>query len=442
LALSVFAGCGAKQETGDGTPAATDSPAAPAPSVQETEAVKAREVSLRFSWWGGDTRHKATLDAIDAYCKKFPNVRIDAEYMAYDGFEKKLITQMAGGTAPDIFQNSPAWYQDIGTDYYVDLNKYSNLIDITQFNKSLLDECTNNGKLQALSAGVLATTVLYNKNFFQKFGIPEDTVWTYEKVLEIGKEVHAKDPEVYLLPTTDLDTVNRLILYPYLSQKTGDIWVKDDFTMAFDKPILVESLQYIRELYKSGAIEPMSVSTTTGQTDPKIINGQIGMFITLTSTIGATKALNPNVEYGVTQIPMHPDAKQSANPVRSSVVFSINAKSAEIEESAKFLNWLLNDSESAMILLEQRGTPASDAARKALTDNNKIDPLIAQAMEIASGNPGKIPNAPSENAEIWQINKDVITKLALDKATPEEGADEIIKKYTSKLKELKEAAGK
>ena len=31
-----------------------------------------KEVTLRFSWWGGDARHKATLDVIKLYEKKIP----------------------------------------------------------------------------------------------------------------------------------------------------------------------------------------------------------------------------------------------------------------------------------------------------------------------------------------------------------------------------------
>ena len=38
------------------------------------------QVNLRFSWWGGDARHKATLEVIDNYMKEHPNVKIEAEY--------------------------------------------------------------------------------------------------------------------------------------------------------------------------------------------------------------------------------------------------------------------------------------------------------------------------------------------------------------------------
>ncbi len=439
LLMTLFIGCSTSSKAPSSSSSSTST--ATEKAEQGTQE-KAREVKLRFAWWGGDTRHQATLAAIDAYTKKYPNVKIDAEYMGFNGYEKKLLTQFAGDVAPDLFQNVAAWYPDISTENYADLNKYENIIDLKQFNESLLEECTYNEKLQALPTGVQASVMMYNKDLFGKFGIAEDTVWNWDKVLEVGKKVHAEDQEYYLLPAPDLDTINRLILIPYISQKTGDIFIHDDYTMAFDKPVLVDALKYLQDLFTTGALAPISVATATMQNDPNVVKGKVGLSISFTGTVINTKALNPDVHWGVTQIPMLSDAKDSANPVRSGVTFSINAKSQELDESAKFLNWILNDQEAALILTQERGVPASDIARNTLADNNKIDPLIAQALEIANKNPGKRPNAVSENAEIWQISKDVITALSMGKTTPEKGADTIIKQCAAKLKELKAAAEK
>ena len=50
------------------------------------------DVTLRFAWWGGDSRHEATLAAIEAYEKEHPNVKIEGEYQGYDGYYEKMIT--------------------------------------------------------------------------------------------------------------------------------------------------------------------------------------------------------------------------------------------------------------------------------------------------------------------------------------------------------------
>ena len=86
ITASMFVGCGSASKE-----AAKDSS-------------KGDQVTLRFSWWGSDVRHKATLEAIDLYMKQNPNVKIEAEYGGVDGYQDKLSTQLGGGTAPDLIQ--------------------------------------------------------------------------------------------------------------------------------------------------------------------------------------------------------------------------------------------------------------------------------------------------------------------------------------------------
>lgn len=41
---------------------------------------KLDKCTLRFSWWGGDDRHEATLKAIELWNKKYPDIKIEPEY--------------------------------------------------------------------------------------------------------------------------------------------------------------------------------------------------------------------------------------------------------------------------------------------------------------------------------------------------------------------------
>src|SRR5690606_10872867 len=125
VALAVLiAGCsnGNTQTEGSSPSAAPASPeqSADAPSASP-EAKK--DVSLRFSWWGGDVRHEATLAAIEAYKKIAPHVTIEAEYQGFDGYEQKVKTQLASSTAPDIMQLDSPWLPELTkSDFFLDLS--------------------------------------------------------------------------------------------------------------------------------------------------------------------------------------------------------------------------------------------------------------------------------------------------------------------------------
>ena len=103
----VFAGCSPASQP--------DSSSKPDTSkeVSGKEDVTQQTVTLRFSWWGADTRHQATLAAMELYSQRNPNVKIEGEYGAFSTFYQKLLTQLAGRTAPDIISVDYKWTHDL-----------------------------------------------------------------------------------------------------------------------------------------------------------------------------------------------------------------------------------------------------------------------------------------------------------------------------------------
>lgn len=43
------------------------------------------QVTLRFAWWGGDSRHELTLQAVDLFMQKYPNIKVECDYGSWDG---------------------------------------------------------------------------------------------------------------------------------------------------------------------------------------------------------------------------------------------------------------------------------------------------------------------------------------------------------------------
>ncbi|WP_159886177.1 ABC transporter substrate-binding protein [Paenibacillus puerhi] len=397
-----------------------------------------KEVTLRFSWWGNDARHQATLKAIDAYTKLNPNVKIEAEYMGFDGFYKKLLTQFAGGTAPDILQYSYEWHNDMN-DFLMNLKSAKGLDTSGLAPDVIQNFATYKDKMVMMPSGAFAATTFYNPAFLEKFGIPADTVWTWDKLLEEGKKVHAQDPKAYLL-TADIDVLNKLILQPYVAQLTGKRWIEDSFEPGFDAAQLQKGLAYVAELYKSGVIEPFGDSSAfvgKMEQNPKWIKGEIGLLIDYVQSYDKYRQAVPGGKLGVSAFPMTPGAPISGNPVVAGTGFAVNKKSAQADEAVKFINWLTNDKEAALLLETQRGIPAVATARKALEDGGKLDPNITKGLDYANKVKAIAPNIISTNTELAQAVKDTLQKLIYQKVTPEQGAEEIMKELGGKLKELK-----
>ncbi|MDR0465549.1 MAG: extracellular solute-binding protein, partial [Treponema sp.] len=130
-------------------------------------------VTLRFSWWGTEPRHVATLAVIDAFHKQYPNIKIEPEYGAQAGYNEKKTTEFASRTAPDIFQietGAGPEYQRLGVLY--NLSRL-NSISFEKFSPSFLVANGQFGTRQqyAIPTGMAGTAVIVNKTLADRLGI-------------------------------------------------------------------------------------------------------------------------------------------------------------------------------------------------------------------------------------------------------------------------------
>lgn len=424
LILSLLSGCSSSSNSSK--------------SSSENSNTSQKTVTLRFMWWGGDNRHKATLDAISLYEKEHPNVKINAEYGGVTDYLQKLITQLSSGTAPDLVQIDVTWLQQLFSqgDFFADLNKLKD-IDVSAFDQNFLKSyCYVDNKLIGLPTGINNSTMYINKDFFDKFGIDDKTVWTWDNLLQTAKMVHEKDKNAYLLDADS--TICDYILVTYVGQKTGNQWVNDDYTLGFDKQTLTEAFKYLNSLFEAGAIEPFSQSAPyEGKPDqnPLWLNGQTGMLWNWSSIYANVKFNIKNLSMALP--PIDPNAKQTGIVVRPSQLIAINKDSKNMDEAAKFLNWFFTNSEAIKTLKDVRGVPATENARKILSDNNLLDSVLTDNANQAMEKMSPPENGISGNQELEKINTDIIQELAYKKITPEQAADKLINTYKQKLPEIK-----
>ena len=197
LTAGALAGCGGSgggggQSTTAAAPAETQTTAAAAAETgaapAETGAAGQEPVTIRFSWWGGESRHKATLAGVEEFMKEYPWITVECEYSAWDGWQDKVATQLAGGTAPDLMQINWNWLYQYSGDgsKFVDLNQYSDIISLENFPETNLEAMNVGGKLQGVPISVSSKLYMFNKTTFDKAGIAVPTTW--DELLEAGRD--------------------------------------------------------------------------------------------------------------------------------------------------------------------------------------------------------------------------------------------------------------
>ncbi|SFL87113.1 ABC-type glycerol-3-phosphate transport system, substrate-binding protein [Paenibacillus sp. 1_12] len=385
-----------------------------------------KPVKLRIVWWGSQARHDATLKALDAYTKKYPNVTFEPEFSGFDGYAEKLATQAAARNAPDIIQMNPNWlFEYAARNQLADLTKGINTNDI---DKPLVESGMYKDKLYAIPLGNNATGMVYNKNAIDKLGISApNNGWTWDQYFQFGKDTKAKlAKDKYVL----MDATNDYTMYSsyQLSQGKGyPITIDGKFNI--DKDTWLTFVKKYADLRKDGVIPPAEISTTDIESDVKmdLVNNDT---LLMRRSFAALYPGYDGVKPGAYTLVDQPRGAQSSGFLKPSMFWSVSSDSKYTQEAKKFIDWFVNDTEAADILTTTRGVPVSKKALAYLTpkltpaDKLQIDLIKNVGPDAQPFNPG----AKGWSNYTTKDFKDVGEKLMFGKITPEAAYDELVKK--------------
>lgn len=405
-------------------------------SGSQEQATTEKPVALRFSWWGGDARHNATLQVIELYEQRNPNVKIEAEYGGWDGYYQKLVTQLAGGTAADIMQIDQPWLFELSSrdDIFLTLDNQSGL-DLSGFDPTFLKNyTTHNNQIKGLPTGLNGESLLVDRQMLAACGIDPDTEWTWENIVTEGEKLHRLDDSKYLLATT-ADQI-RFFFEKYMAQIAGAV-VDSNKNIAYTQQEAEAAFAYFTQWFDNKVCVPFAESSLYNkkfQENPAWINGDIAIALSWASNIDQSLAGRTNIT--VASIPLMDNAVDSGIIVRPSQILTINNNSKHKEEAVRFMDFFFNDPEAALILGTVRGVPPTTGSRSILKEHNKLDPLVEKATDIALEKVAAPQSVWQMNSEVAQIMDDIIEEFGYGLLTPAQAASELTRRLTDKLATL------
>lgn len=251
MAAGLLAGCGGS--AANSTAASSEAASSEAASTSTEAATEAHTVNttdpitLTISWWGGDARQAAYEAACKAFTEKYPNITVECTYGPWNGWEEAQSTALAAGTAADVMQVNWNWlfqYSGKGQSF-VNLNDYSDVLDLTQFPSNALDACTVANSLQAVPVAMAGRIYYWNMATFKKAGLDHYPT-TEQELLDAAKTFQEKlGDDYYPLAAGPLDRM--IMMTFYLESKYGEPWVTDS-TLNYTVEQLQEGLEWIQSL--------------------------------------------------------------------------------------------------------------------------------------------------------------------------------------------------
>ncbi|WP_137133220.1 ABC transporter substrate-binding protein [Rhizobium sp. FKY42] len=394
---------------------------------------------LRMSWWGGDSRHKVTQEALKVCGEKYGH-KIAAEFTGFDGHLEKVTTQIAGGTEADIMQINWPWLPlfSIKGDGFADLNQFKDVIDLSQWSADDLAAGTMNGKLNGLSVSTTGRVFMFNKTALDKAGVAIPTTW--DELFKAAKAVKEKiGPDAY--PMNAVKETAVLLISLNATQSTGkDLVDPATKKVAWSAAELAKSIDFYGKLVKDGVVMSQKAVAAEGNLNlfesPKWADGRISGSYEWDSTFSKYADPLKGQKLEPVAILKASDAKTDGVYRKPSMVFSISKRSKDPKAAAQIVNCLLNEPEAIKILGTSRGLPASKIAAKTLTDGGKIEAELLKAHDIIVKASGPTVSPLNEHPEIRSVFLDALEEYAYGQIDSKEAAETIIDGVNGVLKKF------
>lgn len=354
---------------------------------------------LAFAWWGNDVRNKNTTNAIDAYTKANPGVKISPQPGEWASYWDKLATQVAGNTAPDIIQMDMAYISEYGNrGALLDLSD----VDTSKFIEGTVDSGKINDTLYGVNAGINCLVILANPKIFEKAGvdIPDDKTWTWDSLVETAAEVASKTKLTFGMQSLNSDN----LFQAWIRQQGKELFTTDG-KLGFETADVQGWFDYLVKAEKAGAIgtpSAMNEEATKSLDQSSIVLGKAALALSNSNQLEAITAA-AGTDFTLLRYPtIAADAAQRKAWYKASMLWSASAKTKNPDAVVAFIDWLVNSPDAAAINLAERGMPANAEMQAAI-----------------------LPKLSKEQQTVQQFLTDIKPELATTPIAPPPGGGKI-----------------
>ncbi|MBF8376308.1 sugar ABC transporter substrate-binding protein [Alicyclobacillus mali] len=345
----VLAGCG------------TSAANAPTHSAVANEGnASSQIVTLHYMLWDPN-EEIGYKKSIAVFEKLHPNIKVVIEQYPWSQYWQKLETEMAAGTAPDVFWDHVTYFPTFVTNgQLLNLTPYikSSHIDLGQYYPNLLKQYEYNGNIYGLPKDWDTIAIFYNKKLFEKEHVPFPTnlTWNPENggtLLKVAEEMTVDKNGKH--PGQPGFNPNEIVQYGFMSYNSNQSFYYNFLAedgvkildhnfgtkVLMDTPQGVMTMQNLLDMiYKyhvsPPAAEGANVVNSEGNAQQLFEEGKLAMYTdgdwVLTPVVKAC-----NFPVGIAPLPVGPDGRVS---VMNGLSDAIYAHTKYPQQAWELVQWL------------------------------------------------------------------------------------------------------
>lgn len=254
--------------------------------------------------------------------KAHPNIKIKVTKAPYEQFDSKLQSSIAAGNSPDVTSH---WGYGGFMEYYnkgmlMDLSAYLGDFKAADYNipEDVMNIYKVDGKTYGIPLNSYVTVMLYNKDLFDKAGLPypptdyEDKSWTFDRMVEYAKKMTVDSKNLAEAQYgVDFGFGERDQRPQYFG---GNVYSDDTWTnggkpseINLTKPEVVDAYKKIYGLIWDEKVSPTPAfsKSVSGQFGDPFLSGKIAMSVVGSWSLAAASDFSFNV--GVAAVPQGPN---------------------------------------------------------------------------------------------------------------------------------------
>jgi multiple sugar transport system substrate-binding protein len=353
-----------------------------------------------MTWWGSTERHRRTQDALAAFGKRHPDLKVTTDFTGWGGYWDKLATRTAGGNPPDVIQMDYSYiveYARRGSLRALD-DLVPQVLHLSGFGPDALAGGKIDNKLYGVNAGINSWALLVNLTQLKSLGFdPPDATMSWADFAELTKRIGKKG-----VFGTEYAVADGNALECWLRQRGRSLFTVDG-GLGFGPSDLAEWMGYWEDLRKTKAAASADLqATATGDVQNTLLVRRKAVFDFASSNQLSAYASLVKDEIGLRMYPLGPAGSPPGQYLKPSMLLSVSAKSRHPKEAGTLIDALLTDPEITAILGSERGIPPSTGVRGAL--KAKADAVERQTYEyidFVGARVGSLPPpAPLGGAEV------------------------------------------
>lgn len=385
------------------------------------------DVTIRFAWWGSDTRHRVTQEALDLFEEKNPGITVQADFTAWNGYFDRLNTSVAGGDAPDVITLEERYIAEYAENGVItDLEELD--ISLDGIDTDYVDLGRIDGTLYALPSGVNVHALVVDPQVVADSGVamPDDTTWTWDEFSTFATDVAAaSDPGVYGVQNYGfLDPALQIWL-----RQNGESLFTADGELGFSTENVAAWYQQILDLQQAGAIAPAATSEEiqAAGVEQSLVATNTGAMSAFWSNQLSALSNASGRELQLLRFPGETELDQPGMYLKAAMNYGVSSSSSPAKQAAaaKLVDFLVNDPEAGELILSDRGLPVNNDVLEAIQDDLEAsDQAAATFLTEVRGDLVASPSVPPAGAgSMPDIMLRLASEVFFERITPQEAAE-------------------